>query len=68
MQTIEIPVGDLYAQLHERYVDGELNEQYLAKLREENEELIHNFNQTVERQLEQAEQAEQSGESDETAE
>jgi len=48
-QTIEIEVGDLYAQIHERYTEG-AGEQYTERLRQNTEDFLHQFNQQVERQ------------------
>jgi NAD(P)H-dependent FMN reductase len=52
-QEITLEVGDLYAQLHERF-GTEVGEQYDERLRQEVEEFVHKFNQEVERQREQA--------------
>lgn len=56
-RTIELEVGNLYADLHERFSE-QVGDQYDERVRREFEEFIHEFNQEVERQVEQA-QAEQ---------
>lgn len=56
-RTIEIEVGELYANMHEQYLD-ELDEQYVQRVRQQTEDFIHNFNQQVERQQEQVAQGE----------
>jgi hypothetical protein len=53
-QEVTIELGNLYAELHEQY-DENLGEQYTQRLRQNTEEFIHNLNQQVERQREQAE-------------
>jgi len=54
---ITLEVGDLYAQLHERF-GTEVGEQYDERLRQEVEEFVHKVNQEVERQREQAQSTE----------
>lgn len=66
-ETIEIEVGNIYANLHEQFSD-QIGEQYDARIRQEIEEFIHNFNQQVERaQEQQAEQIEQIDDVEEDA-
>lgn len=60
--TIELEVGDLYANLHEQFKE-QVGPQYEGQARQEIEEFLHNFNQQVERQMEQMEQ--QSADEDE---
>lgn len=52
-QTIELEVGPLYAQLHERFKD-QLGDQYEQQSRQEFESFLHELNQTLERQVEAA--------------
>lgn len=54
MQTIEIPVSDLHAGLHEQLAEA-LGDNYLEQLRDDNEEKIHDVYQQVERAREQQE-------------
>lgn len=56
-QTIEIDIGDLYAEMHEQYSD-DLDDQYEPRLRQQVEDFLHQFNQQVERQQEQVGQEE----------
>lgn len=51
-ETIELEVGDLYANLHDQF-NGQLSEQYEERARQNFEEFLHNFNQQVEREVEQ---------------
>lgn len=51
-KTIEIKVGDLYAQIHEEYAESQATE-YDEQLRSLTENFIHKFNQQVEREQEQ---------------
>lgn len=59
-QTVELELGDLYANLHERFSE-QIGEEYDQRARTEMEEFLHNFNQQYERQVEQiaAQQEEQ---------
>lgn len=56
-ETIEVEVGELYAQLHEQY-SANLGEQYEERVRQNAEDFLHNFNQQVERQQEAAQEQE----------
>lgn len=50
-ETIEIEVGNLYANLHEQFQE-QVGDQYEQRSRTQFEEFLHNFNQEVERQVE----------------
>lgn len=51
-RTIELEVGDLYASLHEQF-SVQVGENYEEQARQQFEEFLHNFNQQVEREVEQ---------------
>jgi predicted N-acyltransferase len=57
-ETIELEVGALYAQQHERFAK-ELGDQYEERARKQFEDFLHQMNQRVERQNEQARVAQQ---------
>lgn len=65
-QEVTFEVGDLYAELHAQYAE-QIGEQYEGRLRQDFEEFVHNFNQQVERQRDQA-QAQQELDLEETQE
>ena len=52
-EEVTITVGELYANLHKQYKEG-LEDAYEERARQTFEEFIHNFNQEMERQQEQA--------------
>jgi hypothetical protein len=52
-EDVTVTIGNLYAGRHEQFKE-ELGEQYEERLRKNVEEFVHNFNQQVERQQEQA--------------
>lgn len=56
-QTIEIEVGDLYANLHEQFTT-EVGPQYDERMRQQTEAFLHEFNQQFERQVEQMQEEE----------
>lgn len=60
-ESIEIDVGELYANLHEQYSEG-LGEQYEERVRQNVEDFLHNFNQQVERQQDAARDQQGDGE------
>lgn len=52
MTEITVDVGSLYGDVHEQLAE-ELGDQYTERLRAQTEDFIHEFNQQVERQMEQ---------------
>lgn len=60
-ETIEIEVGTLYAEMHERY-STEVGEQYTERVRAQTEDFLHQFNQQMERQQEQVQQQQEEEE------
>lgn len=57
-KKIEIEVGDLYSELHSGFCD-DLGQQYEEQARQKFEQFLHEFNQQIERQMEQAEKSNQ---------
>lgn len=54
-ETIEVEVGGLYADLHRRFKE-QIGDQYDEQARQNFEEFLHNFNQRIEREMEQQEE------------
>lgn len=69
-ETIEVAVGPLYAQLHDKFSE-QVGEPYDEDLRQQIESFLHQYNQSLERQIEQqqpqvqVQQPEPEAESDE---
>jgi len=53
-REVSITVGELYANLHERFGES-LGQEYEASVRAELEDYLHSLNKQLERQSEQAE-------------
>lgn len=51
VETIEVPVGQLYADIHEQF-EEQLGEQYMIQFRQDVEDILHSKNQQIERQQE----------------
>lgn len=64
-ETIEIEVGPLYAQLHNRFTE-QMDEQYTPQARQQFESFLHEYNQQVERELEQVDVSAVDEETDES--
>ena len=52
---VTIPVCDLYENLHVQFKDN-LGEDYEAAIRQEVEDFLHNYNQQLDRRVEQQEE------------
>lgn len=59
-RTVELQLGELYAELHERFSEN-LGQEYEDTIRAEVEDYLHTLNKQLERQSEQA-QAQQLAE------
>jgi len=60
VRTVELQLGELYADLHERFSEN-LGQEYEDTIRAEVEDYLHTLNKQLERQSEQA-QAQQLAE------
>lgn len=60
-RTIELEIGDLYASLHDQF-SAQVGENYDDQARQQFEEFLHNFNQQVERSMEEQQQQAQPSE------